>query len=533
LVPFLGKAFHLDDPLFIWAAQQITKHPFDPYGFEVVWYAYRMPMSEVAQNPPLASYFAALVGSVAGWSETALHFGFILSALGVVLGTYSLALRFTQRPLIAAAATLLAPGFLISATGLMCDTMMLALWVLAAFFWVEGLDEPDKPLYLAISSFLIAACALTKYFGVSLIPLLLVYSLVRKRRLGSWAGFLLVPLFIALGYEFWTRALYGRGLLSAAFHYTGMAHGVVREELSVSGQALVGVAFAGGCALPALTFIPVLWSRKQVLVGGILSALLGFSFFRGWINLGPYYANANWVYEHMALVSSQMFVYLAGGISVLGLAIVDLRKKRDAASLLLFLWVAGTLVFAVFLNWVVTARSILPLVPAAAILIARRLDERRPTATRVHSLALVIPLMVSGVVSLWAASGDTALANTARTMANYIHQKTRNESRAVEFQGHWGFQYYMQLLGARPLEIQGHGSHPGDLIVIPKNNVNIFPISLPTTEEGSVDIDVHSWAATMSKEVGAGFYFSGWGPLPFALGPVPPERYYLLRVTEP
>jgi hypothetical protein len=235
----------------------------------------------------------------------------------------------------------------------------------------------------------------------------------------------------------------------------------------------------------------------------------------------------------MALVSSQMFVYLAGGISVLGLAIVDLRKKRDAASLLLFLWVAGTLVFAVFLNWVVTARSILPLVPAAAILIARRLDERRPTATRMHSLALVIPLMVSGVVSLWAASGDTALANTARTMANYIHQKTRNESRAVEFQGHWGFQYYMQLLGARPLEIQGHGSHPGDLIVIPKNNVNIFPISLPTTEEGSVDIDVHSWAATMNKEVGAGFYFSGWGPLPFALGPVPPERYYLLRVTEP
>ena len=172
-------------------------------------------MSEVAQNPPLASYFAALVGSVAGWSETALHLGFILPALGVVLGTYRLALRFTQQPLIAAAATLLAPGFLVSATGLMCDTMMLALWVLAVVFWVEGLDEPDKPLYLAISSLLIAACALTKYFGLSLIPLLLVYSLVRKRRLGSWAGFLLIPLFVMGGYEVWTRALYGRGLLSA------------------------------------------------------------------------------------------------------------------------------------------------------------------------------------------------------------------------------------------------------------------------------------------------------------------------------
>jgi 4-amino-4-deoxy-L-arabinose transferase-like glycosyltransferase len=515
LLPFSGKAFHLDDPLFIWAAQQITKHPFNPYGFEVVWYAYRMPMSEVAQNPPLASYFAALLGALAGWSELALHLGFILPALGVILGTYRLALRFTQRPLVAAAATLLAPGFLVSATGVMCDTMMLALWILAAVFWIEGLDEPVKPLYLAISGLLVAACALTKYFGVSLVPLLLVYSLVRKRRLGSWAGFLLIPLFIMGGYEFWTRALYGRGLLSAAIGYTGMAHGVVREQLSVSGQALVGLAFAGGCALPALTFVPVLWSRKQALVGAILSALLGFSFFRGWIPLGPYYANENWVYEHMAL------------------AIVDLRKKRDAVSVLLFLWIVGTLLFAVFLNWVVTARSIYPLVPAAAILIARRLDERQQNATNTRPLLLVIPLIVSGALSLWVTSGDTALANTARTMANYVYQKTRNESRGVEFQGHWGFQYYMQSFGARPLETGGYGALPGDLIVIPKNNVNIFPISLQTTEEGSADVEVHSWAATMSKEVGAGFYFSGWGPLPFAFGPVPPERYYLLKVAGP
>ena len=111
----------------------------------------------------------------------------------------------------------------------------------------------------------------------------------------------------------------------------------------------------------------------------------------------------------------------------------------------------------------------------------------------------------------------------AQAVQNYV----------VEFQGHWGFQYYMQLFGARPLETGGYGSQPGDLIVIPKNNVNIFPISLQTTEEDCIDVDLHSWATTMSKEVGAGFYFSGWGPLPFALGPVPPERYYLLKVAGP
>src|SRR5438270_5558613 len=41
LAPFLNKAFHIDDPLFLWMAQQIAKHPLDPYGFEVNWVSLR------------------------------------------------------------------------------------------------------------------------------------------------------------------------------------------------------------------------------------------------------------------------------------------------------------------------------------------------------------------------------------------------------------------------------------------------------------------------------------------------------------
>src|SRR5665213_1805124 len=33
LTPFLGKAFHIDDPLFVWAGKQIAQHPGNPYGF--------------------------------------------------------------------------------------------------------------------------------------------------------------------------------------------------------------------------------------------------------------------------------------------------------------------------------------------------------------------------------------------------------------------------------------------------------------------------------------------------------------------
>src|ERR1700688_4357870 len=59
LLPFSGRAFHTDDPLFIWAAQNISKHFFNPYGFNLIWELSTARMSEVTQNPPLASYYMA------------------------------------------------------------------------------------------------------------------------------------------------------------------------------------------------------------------------------------------------------------------------------------------------------------------------------------------------------------------------------------------------------------------------------------------------------------------------------------------
>ena len=115
-------------------------------------------MSEVTQNPPLASYYLAGATKVAGWSERALHLAFLLPTIALVLGAYRLAKRFTGSAGVAAVTTLAAPAFLVSACSVMCDPMMLALWLWGAIFWIEGLDL-QKPSYLAISVLLIAASA--------------------------------------------------------------------------------------------------------------------------------------------------------------------------------------------------------------------------------------------------------------------------------------------------------------------------------------------------------------------------------------
>ncbi len=534
LLPFSAKAFHIDDPLFVWTAQQIAHHPFNPYGFRLVWYVTDMPMSAITKNPPLSSYYGALVGVVAGWSERAWHFGFLLPALAAVLGTYRLAERFSASPLIAAAATLFAPGFLVSATGVMCDVMMLALWVWAVIFWLEGIDS-GKAFHFAASSVLIAACALTKYFGASLILLLPAYSLLRQRRLGAWVWYLFIPVAGLVGYQFWTKTFYGRGLLWDAALYARSPEHVDQASRLISG--LVGLAFLGGCALPILLFSPFLWNRRHLILGSLAAALAGLAVGMGWLLPLIHDPRQNWVW-----IGAQFAFYVAGGISVLGLVIADYRRRYrrqgDADSILLALWVLGTFLFAAFLNWTVNARSVLPLIPAAAILLARRLDEDE---TRVASTwrssgmssgVLAVPLAVSAIISLSIAWGDTALANSGRTLASLIHQQTQSQPGSVLFEGHWGFQYYMQLFGARPVEYDNFAFQTGDLVVTPENTTSTFPIAPQfVATQQILQIDPHAHVATMA--LGAGFYSSVWGPLPFSFRRVPSEPYLLVQLQQP
>ena len=531
LVPFSGKAFNIDDTLFIYVARQITQHPLDPFGFKVNWFTNAVPMATETKNPPLASYYLAAAARFVGWSERALHFAFLLPALAVVLGTYRLALRFTNSPLLAATATLLTPAFLVSATSVMCDTMMLALWLWAIIFWIEGF-EPQRPIYLIVSVLLITLCALTKYYGIALILLLAAYSLARQRRVGSWAWYLLLPILLLTGYQHWTKAVYGlRMITNAAHHATGMRQG---RQASVLATTLVDLSFLGGCALPALTLAPFLWPRKKFLAVCVVSAAAGFLIGTGRLGLGETLAPRDFS-QHWFAVSLHLTVFIAASFSVLALAATDAWKRRDADSLLLALWVFGTFIFTGFLNWTINARSLLPLIPAAGILLARRIDidavALRLNLPRWRPAMLAHALATAGAVSLWLTWADVELANSARTAAAVIEQKTRNQPGTVWFMGHWGFQYYMESFGARAVVLQDPPHQPGDYLVENSNNLILFEIRPEfVTSREVIQIPMKLGITTTQGELGAGFYSSDTGPLPFAIGAVPPERYELIRL---
>jgi 4-amino-4-deoxy-L-arabinose transferase-like glycosyltransferase len=516
LLPFSGKAFHIDDSLFVWVGRHMQTQWWDPYGFEVNWYGSAMPMHEVTKNPPLACAYIALISSVFGEHELALHLGFFAQAIAVVLGVYELARRLCGRPIEAALAALFAPVFLVSSTTVMCDILLVALWVWAVVLWMRGLDN-NRPLTLALAGFLAGMCVLAKYFGVALIPLLLAYSVVRKGRLGWPLLYLLIPVVIIALYEYWTRTLYGRGLLLDAFSYTNQI-----EPRTVSGlflKATTAVGFAGGCYAIVLMLSPALWRQRALVWAGIGAiALLAAT----WIILGrlPAYATA----PARPWIAFQWSLFLLAGVGLLALPILDWKRNKNAESLFLLLWIFGTLLFGI-LNWTINARSILPMAPAVAILLLRRIETITPSV-KLHWF-----FATAALLSLLVTLADYQLANSARAAAITIKEKFGGSpSKTIWFQGHWGFQYYAEANGLHAYDSKQSQVGAGDLMVLPFNNTNLVPIPKDKADRLTIiELPALPCLATMNKAVGAGFYMDLLGPLPFAFGAVPSEKYYILR----
>jgi hypothetical protein len=330
------------------------------------------------------------------------------------------------------------------------------------------------------------------------------------------------------GYQQWTRALYGVRLITSAAHFST----AVREtrQSSFLANFFVSVGFVGGCTLPALTLAPFLWSRKKILFVLVVSGIAGFLIGTARIGLGGTNGLRDF-HAHAVSVGMHSTFFIAVGFSVLALAAADAWKHRDADSLLLMLWVFGTFIFTGFVNWSINARTVLPMIPAAGILLARRIDTMRAASMRWRPAMLGAALALTGAVSIWLTWADTELANSARTAAMLIEQKTRNRPGAVWFMGHWGFQYYMESFGARPVVVQEPPSRPGDYLAEVENSLSLVDIRPEyVTSREVFRLPMRLGISTMQGKLGAGFYASDVGPLPFAIGQVPAERYELLTL---
>jgi 4-amino-4-deoxy-L-arabinose transferase-like glycosyltransferase len=528
LLPFIGKAFHIDDPLFLWTAQHILKEPFNFYHFPVNWGGHAVSVSAVTKNPPLASYLLALTGLLFGWKEEILHAVFILPAIITGLGAYELARRWCSRPLVAVLTGILTPVFIVSGTTLMCDMLMLAFWVWAVEFWMRGMAASSNKHFF-ISAMLCAAAALSKYFGMALIPLLIVYTVASRRRIGSSLAWLLVPVTILAGYQALTLSLYGRGLLFDAASYATQIGAFGRDR--VSDRLITGLSFTGGCLL---TVTLAGWSmnpRIKTLAAGLSLPVVLYLLFRLIPDLNPFHQIAG---ESLTVILFlQLSVFVAAGAAIAYYIITGISRRPSAEDLLLWLWLGGTIFFAAFVNWSCNGRSLLPLAPAAGIFLVRRFERTNVKSPGLPSRRVISAMGASALFSLLIAGADYSHAGSARAAAASFTEHATGVTGATWFEGHWGFQYYMENSGAKPLEQAGSELVAGDRVIIPMNNTGLIRLpeaAAPRT--GMLSFPVLPYASCMSHGL-AGFYSDVWGPLPYVFGDGFSENYAVLTIRFP
>ncbi len=511
LVPFLNKAFHIDDPMFLFGAKHLINKPWDFYGLSYNWFYAKEPMYVINLNPPFVSYFIAFVGYFFGMSEIALHIAFLIPAVLLVSGIYFLARIYCRQPLIASLFALCTPVFIIPATNVMCETTMTAFYVWAIVFWILGLKE-DRKAYLLYASFCIIFSGLSKYIGISLLPLLAVYAVVQRKHWAHWVPFLLLPLAVFVAFDYTVQALYGRSPLTRASSFA-MTH-TSRGTLS---RLVTGLSFTGGSFIAFGFLMPFLWKRRYRfwLCSTVFPAMLFLFLYR----------------EKEWWLTVQGTIYAIIGIHILLLAAIEVYRKRDGAGVLIFLSILGTFIFASFLYR--PGKYLLPMLPAVSLMITRRLEDNGYGLACPRAAFLLVPALMVSMMTGWA---DLAWANTQRQAVRIISEKLKGYPGNVYFLGHWGFQYYMEQAGFKPMDFVNTRLNNGDIVVVPVHNTNLTnldPGEFQLVE--NFQLKAHDYFGVLSfGRWNTSFYLPGTGDemgakLPFTIRRFEPETFFILR----
>jgi hypothetical protein len=470
---------------------------------------------------------------------------------------FALAQRLGAAPTFSTLAVLTTPVVMVSATTLMSDVPMLALWCWTLVLWIDGSRHGDGRR-LAAAGVLAGLVFCTKYTGISILPLMVVYSLAwkqwqrskgwesdesqkQRQRSKGWesdsrpiplhstALALLIPVAMIVAFQGFMWARYGVLPLGDGAGYS-VATRATERETALGVQALVGLFFLGGCFFSGLFYAPLLWSRRVLLAGAAALAAFALALF-ALGSIGPLALHDDQGPRWGLIVQATLFAGV--GLQALALAATELIRRRTPEAWLLACWVGGIFVFAAFTNWTTNGRSFLPAAPALGILLAWRLAVRPEATPGVWARRLAAPLVAGLVVSLSVCWADWKLANSARVAAAELTERWGDRAGRLWFQGAWGFSYYTQGLGFDRLDFDRSDMAAGDILLVPVNNAIQTPPHAALVLLEKVSFPSAGWIATMARPLGAGFHADIFGPLPFVVGPAPMEVYGVFGVKEP
>lgn len=516
-LPFVSSAYRVDEPNIIRIAERAAAAPADPYGFYLNWNGIEEEAFHILANPPLVPYWLAVWGTTLSWSESVLHLSMLPFSIIAIVAFAALAAEYAVRPALAAILLIASPGFFLGSQVVMPDVAMLGFFLAALACAVRYMRTGSA--WLIWAGF--AAGALTplaKYNGALLGPLLALLWLVgRGRRTGLFV--------IASG------PVVGLGLWSlGSLMIYGRAHVQAIAEFESGGTVVILSAILGYFAFGALPLVLAPSSAPRPLTPHILNAvtillaaLMGVCMYAVF-PVGP------WASAGFGLSAGITFRFMLI-IAAVGWQCID---ARDVMSGLLIVWIVLVFWFQFGLLFS-SVRYLLPIVPPVVILVLKH------ALVRVEAGWFRPALVASLALTLSVAIGDARAANLYRQFVvdRVIPAKEKIAGRFL-FDGHWGFQYYMEREGARCLNFFSQPKlRDGDVIFIARTPFPSYQ-HLPSTRALSVETEEIArspeWPVrTIDCSAFANFYGPGVreckGPvLPFGFSMKARDEFAILSV---
>ncbi len=521
-VPFLSQPFHMDDNFYMDMARSARAHPLFPNDAPYDFAGYHVSETGSHSHPPLETYTLAVIQHFAGEGpgrEWIYHSLFLFFPVLAGLSIYFLSARFLERPVWPSLTLAVCPLVVVMGHNLMTDMPTLALWLAAATSFVYAVDSGRKRLYLASAVFQIAAMFFS-YQAVSLVLLLGFYQFRKRGRALGWLV-LAFPLVCLGAWIILSSVHYHRFVLAGTAGY-------VQSLGPLSAAALGKKAVAFLEYQGWLTVFPLflLYVFARGLRGRLFALAVLVSLYVAQIAVPGY-----------RTVDKSIFVVgLVTGAFVVGQMAVLFWKSflsRDSepcglarsAAQFLALWYFGVTAYCQLILPEGSARYILPLIPPVLIMFYRRLEIMEVSEYRADRPPLLNSAMVASgsfvltlAWGLFLAQADFEFARIyPRAAAEY---KSLSEGLESYLTGEWGFRYYLNKAGVKPLPADESSVGGGSLIVTPKLAMPYdMPVDLRSMAEpfASLRFDLKTPFRTMDTVTPAGFYSTGWGLIPFSV----------------
>ena len=481
-LPFIAQPIQGDDVFYLIFANNALADPLHPLQTsfrlqgEVVWGAGH------TRPPGVAWTLAALLAAMGGVREIPLHAAYIGFSLLAVFSVYFLARRFTERPLWAALIFASVPAFVINGNKLESDIPLLAFIALGAALIVYR-------RYL-LSALALAVGAFFGYQIVFLVPVMAHWAWFRDRaRPAAWLAVFAAPAALVL-WQLAERATAGAAPVEALASYAQSYNLLMAERKLRSAAALVG--HLGFMLSPVLIVVGWLWRDPALL--GVASL--------GGLAAGVSLAGYSWGERVLYAVA------VGGACAVLGYCLRLVTRQREEDEGFLGAWVLVCFAGALALFFAGSARYLLPLAPALAVLAAQRVSSKAWLGAGVAcNLALGLAL----------AGAEYGYDQQYKSFVEDLRPDVAG--KRIWTNGDWGLRYYLGQLGGELLLI---GQElPSGSVLVTSELAAAIPVGFSGSRQPILTRDVVTGVIPL-RTIGygsrSGYSSSVFGVLPFGIG---------------